>query len=98
MRSLVDMGGIGREFEAVYNVVSRYESDERLLETVCGGGGYNKFIDLLTDAGINYQVAKPYILPVLCFRDFPKFCAAVHKSDFGTEYKSDVGYWLSRKS
>jgi hypothetical protein len=92
------MGRIGKEFEAVYSVVSRYESDERLLETICREEGYSNFIDSLTDAGINYQIAKSYILPVLYFSDFPQFCAEVQKSDFGTEYKWAVGHWLSHKN
>lgn len=89
------MGTIGEEFEAVYNVVSKYESNERLLKTICEASGYNKFIDLLTDAGINYQIAKSYILAVLYFGDFTNFCTEVKKSDLGMEFKGAVQYRLS---
>ncbi len=91
------MGTIGRQFEAVYNVVSKYESDERLLETICKDDGYNKFIGFLTGEGVDYQIAKSFILPVLFYGDFPRFCAEVQKSDFGMEYKGAVYCRLSCK-
>lgn len=91
------MGTIGRQFEAVYNVVFRYESDERLLETICQDHGYNEFVDRLTEAGVDYQIAKSFILPVLFYGDFPRFCAEVQKSDFGIEYKGAVHCRLSCK-